>query len=110
LPLFEKVGVEVYLPALPERSYQDLLQALEDEFTYAFGGSTIVHGLRGSYLSRLGIPMRDQVSLLYSDLPLGLAEDRELISRYADNLRAAAFSALHEEAVLVVVLTVHHAE
>jgi hypothetical protein len=110
LPLFEKVRVEVYLPDLPERSYQDLMRSLQEEFTYTFGGSTVVQGLRGSYLSRLGHAMRDRVNVIYSDLPLGLEEDRELISRYADSLRAAAFSALHEEAVLVVALTVYHAE
>jgi hypothetical protein len=110
LPLSEKVRVEVYVPDLPRRAYQDLLVALEQEFTHTFGGATIIPGLRGSYLSRLGLPMRDRVDLVYSDLPLSIAADQELISRYADYIRDAAFDALDEEAVLIAVLTVYHAQ
>jgi hypothetical protein len=87
-----------------------LLNSFEEEFTHTFGGSTIVHGLQGSYLSRLGFAMRDRVNLIYSDLPLAFEVDRELISRYADFVREAAFNALAEEAVLVAVIKVYHAE
>jgi len=38
LPLFEKARVEVYLPDLPKPAYQELLAALDREFTYTFGG------------------------------------------------------------------------
>jgi hypothetical protein len=110
LPLSEKVRVEVYVPDLPERTYQDLLDSLEQEFTHTFGGSTVIPGLRGSYLSRLGLAIHDRVNLIDSDLPLGLEADRELISRYADYLRRAAFTALDEEAVLVTVIKLYHAD
>ncbi len=110
MPLFEKVRVEIYVPDLPKQSYQDLLGRLEQEFTHTFGGVTVLRGVRGSYLSRFGLTMRDRVDLVYSDIPLSLATDRELISRYGDYIREAAFAALEEEAVLVVVQTVYHAE
>ena len=54
--------------------------------------------------------MRDRVNLIYSDLPLSLQGDRELISRYADYIRDATFAALNEEAVLVAVIEVYHAQ
>ena len=53
MPLSEKARVEVYLPDLPKASYQDLLDALDREFTFAFGGCTILRGLEGSYLAAL---------------------------------------------------------
>jgi hypothetical protein len=52
LPLLERVRVEAYVPDLPAASYRNLLLSLEDEFTYAFGGCTIVRGLDGNYESR----------------------------------------------------------
>jgi hypothetical protein len=55
LPLSEKARVEVYLPDLPRAAYQDLLGVLEQEFTYTFGGCTIISGLDGSYLSQAGL-------------------------------------------------------
>ena len=33
------------------------------------GGSTTIHGLDGSYLSHAGLPIRDRVNLIYTDLP-----------------------------------------
>ncbi len=53
--LLEKVRMEIYLPDLPVNSYSDLLETFETEFTYTFGGCTIVRGLDGRYLSRTGL-------------------------------------------------------
>jgi hypothetical protein len=110
LPLFEKARIEVYLPDLPDRAYQDLLDTLERELTHAFGGSTIIQGLSGSYLSRLGLQVQDRVNLIYTDAPFAFEGNFEQLSEYADELRDAAFAALEEEAVLVVALRVFHAE
>ena len=110
MPLSEKARIEVYLPDLPKRAYQNLLAALEQEFSYTFGGSTIIHGLDGSYLSHAGLQIRDRVNLLYTDAPFAVEENLERISRYADELRNAAFAALEEEAILVVVFKVYHSE
>jgi hypothetical protein len=110
LPLSEKARIEVYIPDLPQQIYQNLLDALAQEFTYTFGGSTIIRGLGGNYLSRLGLQMQDRIHLIYTDTPFAFAEHFERISRYTDALRDAAFEALEEEAILVVALKVYHAE
>lgn len=110
MPLSEKARVEVYLPDLPKQTYQNLLEALEEEFTYTFGGSTTIHGLDGNYLSHAGFPIRDRVNLIYTDTPFSLEEHFAWISKYTDELRKAAFEALAEEAILVVVLKVYHSE
>jgi hypothetical protein len=108
LPLSERVRIEVYIPELPNPAYQDLLEAFDSEFMYAFGGATVVRGLSGSYLSTFGLRMEDTVNLIYTDTPFSFGENFERISRYADELRNAAFEALEEEAVLVVAFKVYH--
>jgi hypothetical protein len=110
LPLSEKARIEVYLPDLPKQAYQDLLDTLDHEFTYTFGGSTIIRGLDGSYLSRLGSKMQDRINLIYTDAPFDFEENFEKVSQYTDDLKEAVFHALEEEAILVVVFKVYHAE
>jgi hypothetical protein len=108
LPLFERARIELYLPDLPSPVYQELLAALEQEFTYTFGGCTLLRGLEGSYLSQLGLPIQDRINLLYTDAPFTLEGSFERLSRYTDALRETAFEALEEEAVLVIAYPVHH--
>ena len=108
MPLSEKVRIEVYLPDLPRRAYQDLLDALEQEFSYTFGGCTLLRGLEGNYLSRIGVVVRDRINLLYTDTPFAFEENVAQLSRYTDELRQAAFEALEEEAVLIAVYKVYH--
>ena len=108
MPLFEKTRIEVYLPDLPLPAYHRLLEALRREFTHAFGGSTLVHGLEGTYLSRIGLTVEDRVNLLYTDAALDFEADAGLVERYADSLRRAAFRALNEEAILVAALRIRH--
>ena len=45
MPLLERARVEVYVPDLPAPHYRNLLLSFEEEFTYAFGGCTIVRAL-----------------------------------------------------------------
>ena len=108
MPLSEKVRIEVYLPDLPKQSYVDLLEAFDQEFTYTFGGCTVIRGLDGSYLSRAGLRMQDKVNVIYTDIPLALEREAKRISRYADNLSRAAYDALEEEAILVAAYEVYH--
>ncbi len=110
MPLSEKTRLEVYLPDVPKQAYQDLLAVLEQEFTYTFGGCTTIRGLEGNYLSRLGVQIRDRVNLVYTDTSFGFQEHFTRISRYADELRHAAFDALDEETILIVALQVYHSE
>jgi hypothetical protein len=109
LPLSEKARIEVYLPDLPARAYRELLDALSREFTYTFGGCSIVQGLAGSYLSERGLLMEDRVNVIYTDAPFSLAANEQTLSQYVDELREAAFDALEEEAILVALLRVYHA-
>jgi hypothetical protein len=106
LPLFERARVEVYLPDLPSLTYQDLREALTEEFTYTFGGCTLIQGLSGTYLLQLGLPVEDRINLLYTDAPFSLNRGFETLSNYADALRQAAFESLEEEAILVVMYSV----
>lgn len=108
MPLSEKARVEVYIPDLPAPAYHELPERLEREFTFGFGGCIIMHGLSGSYLSDLGVPIRNRVTLIYTDLPYALSSHLSVLSNYADELRNAAFVALGEEAILVTVTQVYH--
>ncbi|MGI9055658.1 MAG: hypothetical protein ACR2F2_07630 [Pyrinomonadaceae bacterium] len=93
---------------MPKSSYQNLLQAFDDEFTYNFGGCTIVRGLDGSYLSKFGEKIKDRINLIYTDTPYTFQKNEELISTYTDKLRETAFEALEEEAILIVVWQIYH--
>ena len=109
MPLSERARVEVYLPDLPHAIYQDLLAALTREFTYTFGGCTAISGLAGSYLSSLGTAIQDRINLIYMDTPYSLEDNFEIISNYADKLKATTFAALEEDAILVAVMKTYHA-
>jgi len=108
LPLLEQVRVEVYIPDPHLTKYDNLLRTFEEEFTYAVGGCTIVRGLEGSYLSRLGRHIPDQVNLIYSDVSLALSTDFALVAGYVGQLKRAATEALDEEVVLVTVEQIYH--
>ena len=108
MPLLEKARIEIYLPDLPKKEYKQLLDAFDQEFTFTFGGATILHNLDGSYLSKFGQKINDRISLIYTDTPFSFEQHFQLISNYTDRLREAAFDSLQEEAILVVVLKVYH--
>ena len=108
MPLSEKARVEVYVPDLPTLRYENLLDTLEQEFTYTFGGCTIMRGLHGSYLSEAGFPIVDRVNVIYTDASIPFDLDLGVISRYADKVRQTAFEALQEDAVLVAAHKVYH--
>jgi 3'-phosphoadenosine 5'-phosphosulfate sulfotransferase (PAPS reductase)/FAD synthetase len=110
LPLSERARVEIYLPDLPRAAYQDLLSELTQEFTYTFGGCTIVYGLDGTYLSQAGKQIQDRINLIYTDTPYPFEQNFEVVSTYADKLKLAVNSALAEEAVLIAVAKVYHAD
>lgn len=110
LPLSEKARVEVYLPDLPHTAYQDLLNELAQEFTYTFGGCTIIRGLDGSYLSQAGSQIQDRINLIYTDTPYAFEENFQIVSTYTDKLKAAVNIALEEEAVLITAAKIYHAD
>lgn len=110
MPLLEKARIEVYLPDVDKPAYTGLLDRLATEFTYAFGGSTVLRGLEGNYLSHLGTVMIDSINLVYTDAPFQFDANFQSLSDYADYLRKAAFGVLEEEAILVVVYPVYHSQ
>ncbi len=108
--LSERVRIEVFLPDLPDPAYAGLLEQLETEFSYAFGGCTVV-AASGSFLSGGGLILPDKISILFADVGLELHRDRLLISQYVERVRSAVHDALsQEEAVLVSIYTVYHGE
>jgi hypothetical protein len=109
LPLLERVRVEVYVPDLPVPHYRNLLLSFEEEFTYAFGGCTIVQGLERSYLSSSGVKIPDRINLIFADLPLALSSNFDRAGQYADELKQVASETLNEEAVFVTVAPIFHA-
>lgn len=75
MPLLERVRIEVYLPDPHITEYDNLLRCFEYEFTYAFGGCTIIRGLEGCYLSTFGDRITGRINLIYADVPLALSVD-----------------------------------
>ena len=74
---------------------------MAQEFTYTFGGCTIIRGLDGSLFSQAGLQIQDRINLIYTDTPYDFEENFEIISAYAEKLKAAVDTALEEEAVLI---------
>lgn len=108
--LFEKVRIEVFIPDLPDPSYHRLLDQLETEFSYAFGGYTVVSA-SGSFRSASGLILPDKINILFADAKLELQRDRLLVGQYAERVRSAVQRALErEKAVLVSVYNVFHDE
>lgn len=90
MTLSAKARIEVYLPDLLKPSYQNLLRAFDEEFTYTFGGCTIVRGLDGSYLSKFGEKIPDRINLIYTDTPYSFQENLDLLSAYAVEIKKVA--------------------
>ena len=109
MPLLEQARVEVYLPDLPSSEYENLLRSFVEEFTYAFGGASIVRGLEGSYLSESGERIPDRINIVYSDLPVAFSTNFERVAAYVAELQRVAMEALGEERILISVEQVYHA-
>ena len=109
MPLLERVRIEVYLPESQIPEYDNLLQSLTKEFTYAFGGCSIVRGIEGSYLSILGNRIPDRINLVYFDAPLALSIDFAIVAAYSRELKEVVIEALTEEEVMIAVEQVYHA-
>ena len=110
MPLSAKARIEVYLPDLAKPVYQNLQEQLTEEFCYTWGGCSLIRGIMGFYLSNKGKVVRDQVNLLYSDTKLNLEEHWDTLTMYGDSVRTIAMQSLQEEAVLVVIFSVHHSQ
>jgi 3'-phosphoadenosine 5'-phosphosulfate sulfotransferase (PAPS reductase)/FAD synthetase len=56
------------------------------------------------------LQIQDRINLIYTDTPYAFDENFKVVSTYADKLKAAVNTALEEEAVLITVLKIYHAE
>ena len=108
MPLLERVRIEVYLPDSQIPEYEKLLQSLTQEFTYAFGGCSIVRGIEGKYLSVLGHHIPDRINLLYIDTPLVLSIDFAIVAAYSLELKKLVMDSLTEEDVLISFEQIYH--
>jgi hypothetical protein len=110
LPLFERVRIEVFIPDLPDPTYSRILEEFGDELSYAFGGCTVTPS-SGKYHSASGLILPDKINILFTDTPFEWEEDREALTRYAEELRDVIQRALEgEEAILVSIHRVYHVE
>lgn len=108
MPLSAKGRIEVYIPDLAVPAYQNLLIAFEEEFTYNFGGCSVIRGVDGHYLSKFGVKIHDRIALIYTDSPYSFKENFETLSSYVDRVRTTASQTLREETVLAVAYEVYH--
>jgi len=110
LPLSERVRIEVFIPDLPDPTYGRILEEFGDELSYAFGGCTVTPS-SGKYHSVSGLILPDKINILFTDTPFEWEEDREVLTRYAEELRDVIKRALEgEEAILVSIHPVYHVE
>jgi hypothetical protein len=98
------------VPDRAEPNYQNLLDALADEFTEAFDGATVQRGFEGRFLSESGAKEIEKMNLVYADLPLPFEQFQNEIGTYLDEIRQAAHEVLDEESILVTARAIFHAE
>ena len=108
--LSEKVRVEIFIPDLPDPAYSRLLPELEAELSYTFGGCTVLSA-SGHFQSEAGLILPDKIAIVFTDVALDINRDRLRIGQYVDWVAAAISNALpQEEAILIVVHAIYHAE
>lgn len=108
--LSDRVRIEAFIPDRPDHSYSALLDRLQSEFTYTFGGCTVISAT-GRFPAANGRIVVDKISILFTGIPLEIQKDRLVIVRFTARLRSAVQAALQrEEAVFVSVHTVYHDE
>jgi hypothetical protein len=98
----------VYLPASVGAAGRRMQRVFEEEFLATFGGCTVIKDIKGLYLGSDGKPDSDKINLVYADTPFDFDKNFGPLSRYADELRAAAKEASGEESILVVVHAIYH--
>lgn len=108
MPLSKRARIEVYLPERRKPNYRRLQKAIEREFLETFGGCTVIRNIKGLYLSSEAKADFDKIDLVYADTPFDFDKNLSAISKYADELRAAALEVTEEESLLIVVHGIYH--
>ena len=105
-----KIRVEVYVPISYQRSYQESLTWIIEEFTQLRGGCTVNENVGGYYLSRANQVINDRVSVVYSDFPMNWNKkvDRAEVLDYCATLKQFLFENLWEEEIMISAYPVSH--
>lgn len=109
MSLVQRARIEAYLPLKFDPAYQYALDWLILEFSYSFGGCTVLEYVGGYYLDQKGDIVADRINIVYTDTPLQLPKRRRLVEAYIAGL--AAFLKTHlyqEEAILITAYPVLH--
>ncbi len=102
MPLPKRAGIEIYLPDLSKPVYRTLRKAIEQEFLQTFGGATVIKDIKGLYLSDDGKNDTGKIVLIYANTSFDFEKNFKALSKYADELRKAAFATSDEESILIV--------
>ena len=111
MPSFEpRIRVEIYVPIRYQRSYQELLSWVIEEFTQLRGGCTVNEDVGGYYLSRANEVINDRVSVVYSDFPMNWNKkaDQAEVLAYCATLKEFLFESLWEEEIMIGAYPVSH--
>jgi hypothetical protein len=107
--LVQRARIEASLPLKLDPAYQDALDWLILEFSYSFGGCTVLEYVAGYYLDRRGDIVDDRINIIYTDTPLSLPKQRRLVGVYITELMGFLKTHLfQEEAILITVSSVSH--
>ena len=105
-----RIRVEVYVPIRYQRSYQELLIWVIEEFTQLRGGCTVNENVGGYYLSHANEVIIDRVNVVYCDFPMNWNKkaDRAEVLDYCATLRQFLFENLWEEEVMIGAYPISH--
>lgn len=107
MPLSAKYRIELFLPDSVRPAYAELINRLENEIAYAFGGCTEIQGTKGLYRSKGKRIIQDRIHLLFTDVELGV-NDWDELEAYVDTLQEMISGDLNEEKILITVHSVFH--
>jgi hypothetical protein len=104
-----RARIEAYLPSQTDPAYEDVLDWLVLEFSYSFGGCTILEDVSGYFLDRRGDVVLDRINIIYSDTPLELPKRQSLVESYIKGLMSFIQERLYrEEVILITAQSVMH--
>ncbi|MCI0489878.1 MAG: hypothetical protein L0229_25075, partial [Blastocatellia bacterium] len=109
MSLVQRARIEAYLPLKFDPAYQHALDWLVLEFSYSFGGCTILEHVAGYYLDQKGDIVPDRINIVYTDTPLELPRQQRLVEEYIAGLKTFLTKHLYqEEAILITAHSVFH--
>ena len=106
MPLSKRARIEIYVPS--GARFGRLRTVLERELIYAFGGCTVVSGIKGNYLAADGTREAEPVDLIYADAPFDFDENFQVLSNYVDQIKTVVLRTTAEESILIVVQEIYH--